>query len=143
MRIVLIGAPGSGKGTQAKKLVAKYKIPQISTGDLLRAAVAEQTPLGLQAKAAMDAGQLVSDQIIQNQSLLTLLIPGKIAALIDQMVENFFLRQALKMGYYSGTTNLGKIKMRSGNLDAGARVYRICNWTMEIKALKPQSLKSS
>jgi adenylate kinase len=64
LRIVLIGAPGSGKGTQAKKLVAKYKIPQISTGDLLRAAVAAQTPLGLQAKAAMDAGQLVSDQIV-------------------------------------------------------------------------------
>ena len=64
MRIVLIGAPGSGKGTQAKKLVAKFKVPQISTGDLLRAAVAAQTPLGLQAKAAMDAGQLVSDQIV-------------------------------------------------------------------------------
>ena len=64
MRIVLIGAPGSGKGTQAKKLEAKYGIPQISTGDLLRAAVAAQTPLGLQAKAAMDEGQLVSDLIV-------------------------------------------------------------------------------
>jgi len=64
LRIVLIGAPGSGKGTQAKKLVAKYGIPQISTGDLLRAAVAAQTSLGLQAKTAMDAGQLVSDQIV-------------------------------------------------------------------------------
>ncbi len=64
MRIVLIGAPGSGKGTQAKKLAAKYGVPQISTGDLLRAAVAAQTPLGLQAKAAMDAGQLVSDPIV-------------------------------------------------------------------------------
>lgn len=64
MRIVLIGAPGSGKGTQAKKLVAKYGVPQISTGDLLRAAVAAQTPLGLEAKAAMDAGQLVSDPIV-------------------------------------------------------------------------------
>jgi len=64
LRIVLIGAPGSGKGTQAKKLVAKYGIPQISTGDLLRAAVAAQTPLGLQAKAAIDAGQLVSDPIV-------------------------------------------------------------------------------
>jgi adenylate kinase len=64
MRIVLIGAPGSGKGTQAKKLIAKYQVPQISTGDLLRAAVQAQTPLGLQAKAAMDAGQLVSDQIV-------------------------------------------------------------------------------
>jgi adenylate kinase len=64
LRIVLIGAPGSGKGTQAKKLVVKYKVPQISTGDLLRAAVAARTPLGLQAKAAMDAGQLVSDPIV-------------------------------------------------------------------------------
>jgi len=64
LRIVLIGAPGSGKGTQAKKLVVKYKIPQISTGDLLRTAVAARTPLGLQAKAAMDDGQLVSDQIV-------------------------------------------------------------------------------
>lgn len=64
MRIVLIGAPGSGKGTQAKKLVTKYRVPQVSTGDLLRAAVTAQTPLGKQAKAAMDAGQLVSDQIV-------------------------------------------------------------------------------
>ncbi len=64
MRIVLIGAPGSGKGTQAKKLVSRYGVPQISTGDLLRAAVAAETPLGLQAKAAMDSGQLVSDQIV-------------------------------------------------------------------------------
>jgi adenylate kinase len=64
MRIVLLGAPGSGKGTQAKRLVEKYGIPQISTGDLLRAAVAEGTPLGLKAKAAMDAGELVSDQLV-------------------------------------------------------------------------------
>ena len=64
MRIVLVGAPGSGKGTQAKMLVDKYAVPQISTGDLLRKAVAEQTPLGMMAKAAMDAGQLVSDQIV-------------------------------------------------------------------------------
>ncbi|HEY0720765.1 MAG TPA: adenylate kinase [Gammaproteobacteria bacterium] len=64
MRIVLLGAPGSGKGTQAKLLVDKLKIPQISTGDLLRAAVSANTPLGQQAKAAMDAGQLVSDEIV-------------------------------------------------------------------------------
>ena len=64
MRIVLLGAPGSGKGTQAKKLVEKYNIPQVSTGDLLRAALAEGTPLGRKAKAAMDAGQLVSDDIV-------------------------------------------------------------------------------
>jgi len=64
LRIVLIGAPGSGKGTQAKKLASTLGVPQISTGDLLREAVASQTPLGLQAKAAMDSGQLVSDQIV-------------------------------------------------------------------------------
>ena len=64
MRLVLIGAPGSGKGTQAKYLIEKYNIPQISTGDLLRAAVAAQTPLGRQAKAVMEAGDLVGDDIV-------------------------------------------------------------------------------
>ena len=64
MRIVLLGAPGSGKGTQAKKLVQRYGIPQLSTGDLLREAVAAQTPLGIQAKQAMDEGHLVSDEVV-------------------------------------------------------------------------------
>jgi len=64
MRIILIGAPGSGKGTQAKYLIEKYGVPQISTGDLLRAAVVAQTPLGRQAKAVMEAGQLVPNDIV-------------------------------------------------------------------------------
>ena len=64
MRIVLLGAPGSGKGTQAKLLVKKYGIPQISTGDLLRAAVIEKTKLGIKAKEAMEAGELVSDALV-------------------------------------------------------------------------------
>lgn len=64
MRLVLLGAPGSGKGTQAQKLVQNYGIPQVSTGDLLRDAVARATPLGLEAKAAMDAGKLVADRIV-------------------------------------------------------------------------------
>jgi adenylate kinase len=64
MRIVLLGAPGSGKGTQAQRLQSEFGIPQISTGDLLRQAVADDTPLGQAAKAAMDAGELVSDEIV-------------------------------------------------------------------------------
>ncbi len=64
MRLVLLGAPGSGKGTQAQRLMAEKSIPQISTGDLLRAAVKANTPLGQKAKAVMDAGDLVSDDIV-------------------------------------------------------------------------------
>jgi adenylate kinase len=64
MRIVLLGAPGSGKGTQAQRLMAKHGVPQISSGDLLRDAVARGTELGLKAKAVMDAGRLVSDDIV-------------------------------------------------------------------------------
>lgn len=64
MRIVMLGAPGSGKGTQAQRIQKDHGLPQISTGDLLRRAVADKTPLGLKAKAAMDAGELVSDDIV-------------------------------------------------------------------------------
>jgi adenylate kinase len=64
MRIVLLGAPGSGKGTQSQRLIEKHGIPQISTGDLLRAAVANGTELGLKAKEAMNSGRLVADDIV-------------------------------------------------------------------------------
>lgn len=64
MRLVLLGAPGAGKGTQAKKLIETYGIPQISTGDILRKAVADGTPLGKEAKSYMDKGELVPDSVV-------------------------------------------------------------------------------
>jgi len=64
MNIVLLGAPGAGKGTQAEKIIAKFGLAHISTGDILRKAVADQTPLGMQAKGYMDSGELVPDFVV-------------------------------------------------------------------------------
>ncbi|MDO8351493.1 MAG: nucleoside monophosphate kinase, partial [Gallionella sp.] len=64
MRVILLGGPGAGKGTQATNIHEKFNIPQISTGDMLRAAIKAGTPLGLAAKSVIDAGNLISDDII-------------------------------------------------------------------------------
>ncbi|HLO26692.1 MAG TPA: adenylate kinase [Geobacteraceae bacterium] len=64
MNLILLGPPGAGKGTQAKILTKKYDIPQISTGDILRAAIKDQTPMGIKAKSFMDSGALVSDEVV-------------------------------------------------------------------------------
>lgn len=97
MRMVLLGAPGSGKGTQAKRLQVEYKIPQISTGDLLRAAVEQGTPLGRQAKAAMDAGQLVSDEVVMGMIRDRLVQPdARRGFILDGFPRNIPQAQALE-----------------------------------------------
>lgn len=78
MRLIFLGPPGAGKGTQAKRLTEKYGIPQLSTGDMLRAAVSAGTDVGLRAKAVMDAGDLVSDDIV-NQIVAEKLISADCA----------------------------------------------------------------
>jgi adenylate kinase len=96
MRIVLLGAPGSGKGTQAKLLVEKYKIPQMSTGDLLRAEVAAGTDLGKKAKAAMDSGQLVTDDVVLGMIQARLAKPdAKNGFILDGFPRNIPQAQAL------------------------------------------------
>lgn len=96
MRIVLLGAPGSGKGTQAKLLVERYKLPQISTGDLLRDAVAAGSALGRQAKVAMDAGQLVSDEIVLGIIRERILLPdARNGFILDGFPRNLPQAEAL------------------------------------------------
>ncbi|MBA3581657.1 MAG: adenylate kinase [Gammaproteobacteria bacterium] len=96
MRIVLLGAPGSGKGTQAKKLVEKYQIVQISTGDLLRAAVAAGTELGKKAKSLMDAGELVPDEIVLGMIREKLSEPAsKNGFILDGFPRNLVQAEAL------------------------------------------------
>lgn len=97
MRIVLLGAPGSGKGTQSQLLVKTYGVPQISTGDLLREAVAAGTPLGRRAKAAMDAGKLVDDATVLGMIGERLIQPDAAKGFIlDGFPRNIAQADALK-----------------------------------------------
>jgi len=97
MRIVLLGAPGSGKGTQSQMLVKAYGVPQVSTGDLLREAVANKTELGLRAKAAMDAGKLVDDATVLGMIRERLAQPDALKGFIlDGFPRNIAQAQALE-----------------------------------------------
>src|SRR5580700_2353694 len=97
MRIILLGAPGSGKGTQSQLLVAAYGVPQISTGDLLREAVAKRTELGLRAKSAMDAGKLVDDATVLGMIRERLSRPDAVAGFIlDGFPRNIAQAEALQ-----------------------------------------------
>lgn len=96
MRVVLLGAPGSGKGTQAHKLVARFGVPQVSTGDLLREAVASGSALGGKAKAAMDAGELVSDDVVLGMIRERLDRPGTAGFILDGFPRNETQAEALE-----------------------------------------------
>jgi adenylate kinase len=97
MRIVLLGAPGSGKGTQSQLLVAAYKVPQISTGDLLREARSKGTELGLKAKAAMDAGKLVDDATVLGMIRERLALPdAQKGFILDGFPRNIAQAEALE-----------------------------------------------
>jgi adenylate kinase len=97
MRIVFLGAPGSGKGTQAQRLTADFSMVQVSTGDLLREAVRAGTPLGRRAQAAMDAGELVSDEIVLELIRDRLAAPDtKKGFILDGFPRNVAQAQALE-----------------------------------------------
>lgn len=133
MRLILLGPPGAGKGTQAARLVAKYGIPQLSTGDMLRAAVAAETPIGLKAKEVMNSGGLVSDEIVVG------IIRDRIAEddaqkgfILDGFPRTLAQAEALDQMLADKGIKLGcALELR---VDQGKLVDRIINRAEEAKA---------
>jgi len=124
MRIVLLGAPGSGKGTQSQLLVKAHGIPQISTGDLLREAVAKGTELGLRAKAAMDMGQLVDDATVLGMIRERIGRPDAANGFIlDGFPRNIAQAEALQKMLASLGTPLDSVVLM--NLDLGVLFKRL------------------
>ena len=109
MRLVLLGPPGAGKGTQAERLMGRFKIPQLSTGEILRAAVAAQTPIGLAAKSVMESGGLVSDDIVI----------GLVADRLDEAdVSRGFLLDGFPRTVAQADALDGVLRTRNASLDA-------------------------
>ena len=124
MRIVLLGAPGSGKGTQSQLLVKAYGIPQISTGDLLREAVAKGTDLGLRAKAAMDLGHLVDDATVLGMIRERTALPDAAKGFIlDGFPRNIAQAEALTKMLAALATPLDSVVLL--NLDLGILFKRL------------------
>ena len=124
MRIVLLGAPGSGKGTQSQLLIKAHGIPQISTGDLLRDAVAKRTELGLRAKAAMDSGKLVDDATVLGMIRERLSKPDAVNGFIlDGFPRNIAQAEALEKMLQELGTPLDSVVLM--NLDLGILFKRL------------------
>lgn len=124
MRIVLLGAPGSGKGTQSQLLVKAFCVPQISTGDLLREAVAKSTELGLRAKAAMDSGKLVDDETVLGMIRERLRQPDASRGFIlDGFPRNIIQAEALQKMLKELGTPLESVVLL--NLDLGILFKRL------------------
>jgi len=124
MRIVLLGAPGSGKGTQSQLLVKAHGVPQISTGDLLREAVAKRTELGLRAKASMDSGKLVDDATVLGMIRERLAKPDAVNGFIlDGFPRNIAQAEALEKMLKELGTPLDSVVLM--NLDLGILFKRL------------------
>ncbi|SES09292.1 adenylate kinase [Rhizobium sp. NFR03] len=133
MRLIFLGPPGAGKGTQAKLLTERFGIPQLSTGDMLRAAVAEESAVGKRAKAVMDAGQLVSDEIVNE------IVSDRIDA--DDCANGFILDgyprtvpQAVALGHMLESKGLKLDAVIELKVDEAALLRRIENRVAETLA---------
>lgn len=139
MRIVLLGAPGSGKGTQSQLLVKALRIPQISTGDLLREAVAKGTELGLRAKAAMDSGKLVDDATVLGMIRERIAQPDAAKGFIlDGFPRNIAQAEALKKMLAGLGTPLESVVLLNLDLGilfkrlTGRRVCQVCGRVFNV-----------
>ncbi|MGB6307007.1 MAG: adenylate kinase [Steroidobacteraceae bacterium] len=144
MRIVLLGAPGSGKGTQSQLLVKAFGIPQISTGDLLREAVAKGTELGLRAKAAMDSGKLVDDATVLGMIRERIGRPDAARGFIlDGFPRNIAQAEALKQMLAALGTPLESVVLMSLDLGilfkrlTGRRVCQDCGQVFNVHTSPP------
>jgi len=144
MRIVLLGAPGSGKGTQSQLLVKAHGIPQISTGDLLREAVAKGTDLGLRAKAAMDAGKLVDDATVLGMIRERIAQPDAATGFIlDGFPRNIAQAEALEKMLEGLGTPLESVVLMNLDLGilfkrlTGRRICQVCGRVFNVYTARP------
>ncbi|CAN5275165.1 adenylate kinase [soil metagenome] len=144
IKVVLLGAPGSGKGTQARRLAGRYGIPQVSTGDLLREAVAAGTDPGRQAKAAMDAGELVSDDIVLGFIRERLAREGQRGFVLDGFPRNETQAEALARLLDMLEQPLDAAILMNVDFDAlmrrlvGRRTCRVCGRLYNVYFNPPQ-----